>query len=143
MSGGDGLYQRGAVWWMNYVTVDGRRCRKSTGTKDHEKAAALRTKLVGPIVLSRLMKRLRDRIREVDGCWLWVGSENRSGYGHVRAGQAHRFVYELLNGPIPEACVLHHRCGHRTCVNPEHLVAMVPDAHRVLHRRAMVTVESH
>ena len=38
---------------------------------------------------------------------------------------AHRYVYELFRGPIPDGHVLDHvkkkGCKHRDCVNPDHL----------------------
>lgn len=54
------------------------------------------------------------------GCWLWTGANN-GVYGRFAAGQAHRFAYELLNGPIPGDYVLDHLCRVTLCVNPEHL----------------------
>jgi len=39
------------------------------------------------------------------GCWLWIGSQTRR-YGNLtrfrRPLKAHRFVYELTVGPIPQ-----------------------------------------
>lgn len=67
------------------------------------------------------------------GCWLWTGPIDRNGYGVFNVGgrsdlrkhRAHRFVYEILVGPIPEGLVLDHvralGCRHRHCVNPAHL----------------------
>ncbi|MFH9014005.1 HNH endonuclease signature motif containing protein [Streptomyces sp. NPDC017943] len=60
-----------------------------------------------------------------DGCWFWTASKNTGGYGHFmyggQRGNAHRFAYEALVGPIPEGLVLDHLCRVRHCVNPDHL----------------------
>ena len=60
------------------------------------------------------------------GCWLWDSSKlDRHGYGTYwttgGARQAHRFVYELLVGPVPDGMVLDHNCRRRNCVRPAHL----------------------
>lgn len=60
------------------------------------------------------------------GCWHWLGGKSRKGYGHFQLGtrkgvRAHRFVYEQLEGPIPEGLQLDHLCRNRTCCNPAHL----------------------
>lgn len=63
--------------------------------------------------------------KQADGCWLWTGTVLGSGYGQFRVGmghvRAHRFAYELLVGPIPEALTLDHLCRVTSCVNPLHL----------------------
>lgn len=80
---------------------------------------------------------------KVDGggkseCWQWTAYRRPCGYGYVRFGgavvHAHRAVYTLLVGPIPEGMQLDHvchtrdsscpggeSCQHRACVNPDHL----------------------
>jgi len=63
------------------------------------------------------------------GCWLWGGGTGKSGYGVAwwqgRQVQAHRAVYELMVGPIPDGLELDHvrarGCTSRLCVNPAHL----------------------
>jgi hypothetical protein len=59
------------------------------------------------------------------GCWLWLGARSRAGYGCVRCGRvirgAHRVVFEMFRGPIPEALPLDHLCRVRNCVCPQHL----------------------
>lgn len=62
------------------------------------------------------------------GCWLWTGARNHLGYGQiqvsVQAGRrgAHRVVFELLRGPIPDWSEdLDHLCRNTSCVNPDHL----------------------
>ena len=80
-----------------------------------------------------------QRIRVLEnGCWLWVGHRNRTGYGQFhsqrRTVQAHRLAYETLVGPIPIGLQSDHLCHgadancgggdgclHRACVNPSHL----------------------
>lgn len=63
------------------------------------------------------------------GCMLWEGFWHpRSGYGRAynrgnspTYAQAHRAVWEEINGPIPEGMKLLHRCDTPPCCNPQHL----------------------
>lgn len=61
------------------------------------------------------------------GCWLWTGRYGNNGYGTFGGGRkgertgAHRLVWEITNGPIPDGLFVLHRCDVRGCVNPEHL----------------------
>jgi HNH endonuclease len=65
---------------------------------------------------------VRRRIARRDsGCWEWTGARQVRGYGEWRRRLAHRVVYELLVGPIPEGLELDHLCRNPACVNPEHL----------------------
>lgn len=65
------------------------------------------------------------------GCWEWVGAKNDKGYGQIRiAGKwryAHRVMYERTKGAIPEGrrWVIDHLCRNKSCVNPDHLEAVV------------------
>ena len=60
-----------------------------------------------------------------NGCWVWKGVPNKSGYGGLKVNGktvlAHRFGYEMLRGSIPEGMQIDHLCRNRLCVNPEHL----------------------
>lgn len=60
------------------------------------------------------------RTQRVGGCLLWMGATVR-GYGSLWTGErtelAHRYAWERVNGPIPEAKVVDHRyhCDPRCC----------------------------
>jgi len=69
----------------------------------------------------------RYRMDEVTGCWVWTGWRNhrRGDYGQIRVNyrsvRAHRFSWEIHNGPIPAGLVVLHGCDNPPCVNPAHL----------------------
>lgn len=64
------------------------------------------------------------------GCWLWMAASDKHGYGRLGSGSklvlAHRFSYELHNGPIPSGLQLDHLCRVPACVNPAHLEPVTP-----------------
>lgn len=70
-------------------------------------------------------ERLWGRVVKTDTCWLWTGGATTKGYGTIvvegRKHYVHRFVYELMVGPIPDGLHIDHLCRVRNCVNPSHL----------------------
>lgn len=59
-------------------------------------------------------------------CWNWTDGLFSNGYGQFRMGKkkvrAHRAMYDLMHGSIPEGkCVLH-CCDNPKCCNPAHLL---------------------
>jgi hypothetical protein len=78
--------------------------------------------------------------RDDSGCWLWSGATT-NGYGVIQEGgrqqRAHRVMYEQLVAPIPEGDDLHHTCGKRRCVNPEHLIPLSRSRHKSAHAEAI------
>lgn len=76
-----------------------------------------------------LPTRLADKI-EVADCWYWTGYTRKDGYAPAnyqgKRWAAHRLVWTLLVGPIPEGLQLDHLCRVRHCVNPDHLEPVTP-----------------
>jgi hypothetical protein len=58
-------------------------------------------------------------------CWTWTGAVDPDGYPKMfYAGAnrfAHRLSYALFNGALPPKQTVHHKCGNRSCINPDHL----------------------
>ena len=72
-----------------------------------------------------------------DGCWLYRGKLDEYGRAWLphqkRQVTVHRWVYEILVGPIPSGYHLHHECETPGCCNPEHLTPLHPKQHRAEH----------
>lgn len=84
--------------------------------------------LRGPIPLSRRLAR-RIEIDTATRCWLWKGRLDKDGYGKLsvqvnkrsKGKLAHRLMYEIVFGQIPDGKQIDHKCRTRCCVNPFHL----------------------
>lgn len=91
---------------------------------------------------AELARFTRNYRPHANGCWVWVGPLDPSGYGRWQTGpgkdkaQAHRISYEHFRDDIPDKMQVDHKCHsravaqglceggmcmHRRCVNPEHL----------------------
>lgn len=84
-----------------------------------------------------LLARFNAKVEYGQGCWVWTGAVNDSGYGVIWDGTrlvyAHRLAYRLMRGEMPAGMEADHLCGKRSCVNPGHLEAVT---HLVNVRRA-------
>jgi hypothetical protein len=63
-------------------------------------------------------------IETSEGCWIWMGTTNKDGYGQIyinyKLHLAHRIVYLLHTKRFPTDNVLH-TCDNPPCCNPKHL----------------------
>ena len=88
------------------------------------------------------------------GCWEWNRSLGHNGYGRKYADgkndYAHRVVFRMFKGPIPEGKEVCHTCDNRKCIRPDHLYAGTHRENQLdafskgrLHVPAPVARESH
>jgi hypothetical protein len=74
-------------------------------------------------------------------CWQWQGATdgNYGEFGVPVEGEypikyAHFFTWVLSGGPIPSRYFpLHHLCGNKLCVNPNHIAMVTHAGHARLH----------
>jgi len=76
-------------------------------------------------ILQRLLSRIE--IIPIAGCWIWMGSSDKHGYGRISTSRGespakvYRVTYESFVGKIPPGKVVRHLCDTPSCCNPEHL----------------------
>jgi hypothetical protein len=80
-----------------------------------------------------------DRVEKAgdDECWLWKGGF-MAGYGVLRfksknKRKAHRISWSLSGRTLAKGKSLHHKCGVKACVNPNHLQPLSIFDHMALH----------
>jgi len=91
--------------------------------RNKEREQQVETYILGN--LEEFTNRFNRYILKVEnGCWAWSGTIT-NGYAvigiHSKPAYVHRISYYLKHGVWPN--ITRHRCGDRSCVNPDHLLS--------------------
>lgn len=82
------------------------------------------------VVTDADMARFWAKLEKSEGCWNWIGSKNRQGYGTFGVGgrqvRVNRFIYEVTFGAIEPGLLIDHICRNRGCARPSHLRTVTP-----------------
>ena len=61
-------------------------------------------------------------------CWLWSKYKDKDLYGRFKDNgtvhRAHRWIFQVINGPVGPDMHIHHKCFNTSCVNVLHLEAV-------------------
>ena len=95
---------------------------------------AMSTKHVGLFLGRPAEERFWMQVERAEGCWKWLGSKDKDGYGRFKgevAGltytKAHRYSHALHTGEIIQrGMVVMHTCDNPECSNPDHLTVGTP-----------------
>jgi len=139
--------ERPGVWFVAAIEAQAfEQMRHQADASWNNQKEIVRTKIraaahvTGNAKIDDVPSNLRERIKISDrGCWLWFSPRRRNRRGYLKANErifsqqygkvcfrgkrwaAHRLVYTLLIGEIPEGALLRHGCDTPACVNPQHL----------------------
>lgn len=86
------------------------------------------------------LTRFWAKVQKTEGCWLWVGAKNNSGYGCFRLNKvthlAHRVSWGIKHSRTSVDLFVCHSCDVPACVNPSHLwLGTARDNARDMHKK--------
>lgn len=115
---------------LRFCSIEGCEARvKGHGLCNKHHLRLRRNGTTDSLTLSEI-DRFWSKVEKGEYCWKWHGASGDGRYGRFHLSRvggpkimvtAHRYSYELTNGPIPEGLVLDHLCRNTFCVNPDHL----------------------
>lgn len=74
--------------------------------------------------------RIWEKIDIRDGCWNYLGGTSSNGYGafwvNGQNRKPHRYLWELLIGPIPKELEPDHLCFNTICCRIDHIELVTP-----------------
>ena len=76
-----------------------------------------------------LIERIWEKLYVEDGHWLYDGYHDKEGYARASSSPwegkqyrgVHTWVWESVNGPVPDGFEPDHLCRVKGCCNPDHL----------------------
>lgn len=72
-------------------------------------------------------------VEKSEGCWIWRGSVDVKGYGAFGGSKAYRLTWRASGRTLEKGKHLHHECGVKLCVNPDHLSQVTHAEHAYRH----------